>query len=417
MRPWIFIIAATCFAVSACSQTSSDSLASVVERHDLAGAALAVAVGDVVIFADAAGCALFDEADGATCLRPLSPETKMRVASISKMAVAFAAQDMAAAGVIDLDKDASHYLDTPLRHPAFSDQPITLRMLLSHTSGVRDPQAYWVAAPGRFSDLIAQEAVFGAEAPGYFSYANINYGIAAAAMERASNGRFDRIMTERVFARLGLDAGFNWSGVSAESRRNGAALYRRQGGVWTTQTDNVTILNSVDPVFLAADGLDKEEFLSRYQAGDNPTLFSPQGGMRASVNDLVALLQPLREDVRLAEPVWRYDPAARNGDAGGETGDDVVTAFGAGVQTIEDDPVTGSGRTLVGHAGEAYGLYSGAWLLRAEDNDSMKQDIRIAFAVTGTTRAPQRAPGSSFYDVEAALMRMALDKAGVSIEE
>jgi CubicO group peptidase (beta-lactamase class C family) len=403
-------------ALSSCAQ-HRESVAAIVDGNDLAGAALAVAVGGEIVFADAAGCALFDENDGATCLRPLTSATKLRVASISKLAVALALHGMASDGVVDLDADVSHYVGFDLRHPGFPDQPITLRMLLSHTSGVRDPQAYWVAAPGRFQDLIAREDIFGAERPGYFAYANINYGIAAAAMEKASGKRFDLIMTERVLAPLGLDAGFNWSGVSAEARRNGAALYRRHDGVWAVQTDGAAVLNSAGPVFLSEDGLDTDAYLAGYQPGDNPTLFSPQGGLRASSEDLLVLVQRLREHEALAAPVWRYDPEARNGDAGGETGDDRMVAFGAGAQIVEDDPATGRGLTLVGHAGEAYGLYSGAWLVRAADNPGVALDIRIAFAVNGTPSLPQRVPRSSFYDFEAALIRIALDKAGVSLEE
>lgn len=400
--------------LGACS--SKTDLDDVTEAYDLAGAAAAVAVGDEIIFSGASGCALFDQ-NGDACLRALQPDTKMRVASISKMAVAFAAQDMARDEVIDLDNDVSIYLGFTLRHPDFADEPITLRMLLAHISGIRDPEEYWVAAPGRFEDLLSRENIFGEEAPGYFTYANINYGLAAMAMERAGAQRFDLLMRERVLAPLSLDAGFNWSGVSLDARKEGSALYRREGGQWAVQTDGAETLFDDMPVFLAEQGVDRLAYLATYRPGENPTLFSPQGGVRASALDLLTLLQPLRDDPALAAPVWRYDAEAQNGDAGGETGDDVMAAFGAGVQIVEDDPVTGAGRRAIGHGGEAYGLYSGAWLIRAADNPGVNEDIRIAFAVNGTARPPRRHPGSSFYEFEAEIIRMVLEKAGVSVED
>jgi CubicO group peptidase (beta-lactamase class C family) len=41
-------------------------------------------------------------------------------------------------GRLDLDRDISSWLGWPLRNPAFPDQPITLRLLLSHRSSLAD---------------------------------------------------------------------------------------------------------------------------------------------------------------------------------------------------------------------------------------------------------------------------------------
>jgi CubicO group peptidase (beta-lactamase class C family) len=57
-------------------------------------------------------------------------------ASTQKMYTATAVLQLAERGVVDLDADVSRYLPFPVRHPGYPDLPITLRMLLSHRSGL-----------------------------------------------------------------------------------------------------------------------------------------------------------------------------------------------------------------------------------------------------------------------------------------
>lgn len=383
----------------------------------LAGVAVAVAVGDELVYEGAAGCALFNDKTPQRCDRAMKPETKLRVASVSKMAMSFALHDMADDGLIDLDRDVSDYLGWTLRNPDFPDRAITARQLLSHTSSIRDPEAYWVAAPGRFRTLFAGEASPFAVAdretdtgPGaFFTYANLNYGVLATVMEKAGGERFDLIMRERLFDPQKLDVGFNWSGVSRKARRRGAALYRIEDGDWAVQVDDVEMQRGRAPVFLRADALDAGEYLESYTPGDNATLFSPQGGLRASVIDLVSLLSVLREDDAFDETEWRYVYASPNGDTQGR----FFEAFGRGVQIVEGNDAFATDLTLIGHSGEAYGLHNGAWLLRADPGAGRDHDIRIAFAITGATGEIGKGAHPTFNAAEEKLIRVALDAAGV----
>lgn len=378
----------------------------------LAGVALAVAVGDEVVYEGASGCALFDNGETQRCRRNLKPSTKMRMASVSKMALSFALHDMASDGLVDLDADVSEYLGWSLRNPAFPDRAITARQLLSHTSSIRDPDAYWVAAPGGFQVLFegeslpfADEGVEADTGPGaYFTYANLNYGILATIMERAAGARFDEIMRTRLFEALELDAGFNWSGVSRKARRRGAALYRMEEGRWTAQVDDAEMLSSRAPVFLRPDDFDTNHYLENYAPGENATLFSPQGGMRASVVDLVALLSVLRADESLSETEWRYEQDSPNGD----TENGFYHQFGRGVQIVDGDASLAEGLTFAGHSGEAYGLNSGAWLIRADDHADIDEDIRIGFAITGAAAEMPRSGHPTFNVAEAKLVELAL---------
>jgi CubicO group peptidase (beta-lactamase class C family) len=64
--------------------------------------------------------------------------TKYRTASISKLFTAIAIWQLEEKGLLNVTDEASKYLNFPLRNPKFPDTPITIEMLLSHTSSARE---------------------------------------------------------------------------------------------------------------------------------------------------------------------------------------------------------------------------------------------------------------------------------------
>ncbi|MEM8772613.1 MAG: serine hydrolase [Pseudomonadota bacterium] len=395
---------------------ADDALQNILEQYDLVGVSLAVALGDDVIYKGASGCAVIADAGAAKCERALRPDTKVRIASVSKLPLAIVAQELAQEGMLDLDANIADYLGVGFRNPHFSKTAITTRHLLSHTSSIRDQEPYWVHAPGKIDALLKQTQPYATAgdnadyAPGaYFSYANLNSGLAAGVMERVSGERFDRLMAKRLFEPAGLDVGYNWSGVSRKARRKAATLYRSVDGEWVPQTDNEDILAAKGPYFLKEEGVGTDAYLASYSPGDNPTLFSPQGGLRASAVDMLSLLSPLRESDQFVEPVWQANADRTNGD----TLNDAILEYGLGVMRINGNEAFMPELTMVGHSGEAYGLFSGAWLLRAADNASLQKSVRIAFAITGARDAWTAGAHPSFSPPEEAIMRLAMGAAGI----
>ncbi|MGD8683485.1 MAG: serine hydrolase domain-containing protein [Chloroflexota bacterium] len=63
-------------------------------------------------------------------------DTVFMVGSIAKAFDATAVLQLHERDLIDLDADVSDYLPFSLRHPEYPDRPITIRMLLTHTSGM-----------------------------------------------------------------------------------------------------------------------------------------------------------------------------------------------------------------------------------------------------------------------------------------
>ncbi|MDE2406555.1 MAG: beta-lactamase family protein [Xanthomonadaceae bacterium] len=343
--------------------------------------------------------------------RALTADDPARVASVSKLVTTLGVLRLVEQGKLDLDADASTLLGFPLRNPAFPDAPITLRMLLSHTSSLTDAAGYWNVPLGQDIGIITgqPQAWDTRHAPGtFFRYTNLNFPLVAQAMERATGERFDRLMRRLVLFPLGIDAGFNWSGSSEAALARAVVLYDELG---KPQKDDLHGQPPACPVIAAADGSCE---LSQWQAGRNGTLFSPQGGLRISARGLARIGRMLLSDgeldgVRLltpasvallATPVWRYDGS--NGEINEEDEPNrggFFCAYGLATQQLAQgdgkacrDDLFGDGRARIGHSGNAYGLLSGLWLDRAAGTG-------VAYFATGVANDSTGAH-SSFSQVE-----------------
>ncbi len=356
--------------------------------------------GDRVVASGASG-----QADRGTG-RALTPADPVRIASISKLAVALTAMRLVKAGRLDLDADVSSYLGWRLRHPAFPDQPITLRSLLSHTAGLRDGIDYALPLDARLDAALADSRAWdGAHGPaaGYFAYANLNFPVIAAVLEGASGERFDRLASRLVFRPLRIDACFNWSGCPAGVMRRAVVLYRDDGEV---ARDDLRGRAPACPAVPARDGTCD---LATYPLAHHGAAFSPQGGLRISPRGLARLgavlagrhprfLPPALLHAMTA-PVWRYD------GTNGETEGGFHCAYGLGVMILalpgrpsscQDDPF-GDGVMRIGHAGEAYGLRSGLWV-------DPRTGRGVAFYATALPADAPRGTRSAFSAAEEAMI-------------
>ncbi len=369
---------------------------------------------------------------------PLRVQHKVRVASISKLLVAVGVMRLVERGYLTLDNDVSNYLGWKLRNPLFPQTEITLRMLLDHTSSVRDGDRYYIAAGGgRLQDFFDPNTDFwdaGAhwadrreEVPGsYFQYANLNSGLLAEVIERVSGQRFDQFMEHEVIAPLNMTGSFNPCSLSSDQRAAGFRKRDPSGrwdprGPWYTQVDG-----DASNCFYGMTALDDpEKFLISYPLGSNASLFSPQGGFRGNVIDLMALLKLFSSNGRLGgqayltpesitqmlAPSWSLNARGDNGVSSGEAEpggafDGLMTSYGLSVHRIDprswgflDAP-----ELLVGHLGEAHGVLSSALLDPQTGNG-------IVIIITGTADDPANHPGHSpLYRVEESVITWWLDQ-------
>jgi CubicO group peptidase (beta-lactamase class C family) len=329
--------------------------------------------------------------------RTLTIDDPVRIASITKLHVALGVMKLVEQGKLDLDRDVSEWLGWQLRNPKFPETPITLRLLLSHRSSLRDGVDYAVPLGITFRDVLAAPEAFDLEHPpgGFFRYSNLNFPVIAAVMESATHQRFDLLMDGLVLKPLGLDACFNWTTCDVSALRRAVVLYAPDGKVLR---DDLKGIRPACPVVAPADGNCE---LPSYRLATNGALFSPQGGLRISVRDLTRTgrlllangVLPNRRrflsEASMAELTglaWRFDGS--NGDNEGN----FYCGYGLAVQILaqcppSDDPF-GDGKMLIGHAGDAYGLRSGLWVDRA-------RGIGIAYFATGLGDDPPR--GRSAY--------------------
>lgn len=271
--------------------------------------------------------------------------TLWRAASLSKVVTGrVMAQVAAARGLDPQGRDrAEALLGWPLRHP--SGAPVALGQLASHSAGLTDDAGYLVPAGVRLADWIAAQgaAVWSADPPGTaFRYSNLGYVLLAACAEAASGERFDSLARRLVLAPLGIAGGFNWSGVADRADR--LPTFRQQGSRLVPQIDAAVAPAGV------SNAAGAEVDLAGYRPGDNPGVFSPQGGLRLSLAGALRLAQSIGPEA----PLWQPGDGPVRDDAGG-----LFQAYGWGVQILPDPPFWP--RPLIGHFGNAYGFRGGLW--------------------------------------------------------
>ncbi|NGY66251.1 beta-lactamase family protein [Lentzea sp. NEAU-D13] len=151
------------------------------------GVAVAITKGDQVIAVEGYG----HDSTGA----PITADTKMAIASVSKSFTALAVRQLADAGKIDLDR------------PVF-DSRVTPRQLLAHKSGISDRTLPEKSLPQPDSPAgaveRAQDVLRSAVPDGQFRYTNTNYHLAARLVEQASGEEFNSYLRKHVFEPLGM---------------------------------------------------------------------------------------------------------------------------------------------------------------------------------------------------------------------
>ena len=371
------------------------------------------------------GSLVIRAAEGAAGARPFSLDAPFRVASVSKMVAASAFLPLAMRTGLDLDGDASDLLGFRLRHPVHPDVPITPRMLLSHVSGLRNGPSYPVPLGHKLSEAFLPGgrhydggAWFGPaeHRPGdWFAYADVNFALVAQILERRANQRLDLFMRRELFAPLGLDVGYNWSGVSQAKRALAVPGVHLEAGAWTPQIDG-EVLPAPRIAFTRApesQTLDAAD----YRIGDNGFAFSPQGGLRLSLSDMDVLARlyaaggrwegrqviPRAALEAMQAPAWRFDPAPPNG----EVGNGLVQGYGLGCETPLGRPGPAGDRFFGadtadwrGHFGDAYGWITGLFWNRRDGRT-------LVYALNGmpeANRPPAR--GSSLTAPEETLLRL-----------
>ncbi len=257
-----------------------------------------------------------------------------RVASITKFATALTVMKLRDRGLLDIDRPVTDYLGGIACDPALSG--VTLRHLLSHTSGLADPAG--------LETLLLRGDPLSSVLPGCrvsepgsaFRYSNFGYGIIGCVLEAVADAPVSRVMDEAVFQPFALDATLEACTLPEEQIMPVARVLP-----WRGQCLRMTPLGK-KPLDVA----------------DPARHFGhTAGSLYITVDSLNRLLSAFRDaDPRLISPESRAEMLKTHARYGRLS---PTLSYGLGLLFIEDSRLS-PGR-IVGHQGFAYGCADGAF--------------------------------------------------------
>lgn len=160
---------------------------------------------------------------------PVEANTLFMIASCSKPVTALAILKLQEAGKISLDDPVNEHLPFHVANPNFPDKLITIRMLLTHTSSIRDNweilnPLYTLPEGGDSSlplpnflsgylleggELYDREENFWKDKPeSLFRYCNVGYALLGLIIEEVTGVTFKEFLDKEIFVPLGMNQSY-----------------------------------------------------------------------------------------------------------------------------------------------------------------------------------------------------------------
>jgi CubicO group peptidase (beta-lactamase class C family) len=211
MRPFITAIALTATLAPTSFAQRADSLTRAVDKvfenwrnTDGPGCALGVSRGGTVVLERGYGMANL-ETD-----TPIRPTSIFHVASVSKQFTAAAIMLLERDGKLSLDDNIRKYI----REIPDYGTPITIRHLLTHTSGLRDQWELLAFARGRFEedriteadvlDIVSRQTALNFKPGAEYVYSNTGFTLLGVIVKRVTGQSLRDFADERIFKPLGM---------------------------------------------------------------------------------------------------------------------------------------------------------------------------------------------------------------------
>ncbi|HUF28321.1 MAG TPA: serine hydrolase domain-containing protein [Gemmatimonadaceae bacterium] len=252
---------------------------------------------------------------------PIRPGSIFHVASVSKQFTAMAVMLLVREGKLSLDDDVRKFV------PELPDygQAITIRQMLTHTSGLRDQWTLLSLARGRFEEeriteadvmaIVPRQRALNFEPGMEYLYSNTGYTLAGVIVRRVTGTSLRDFAEARIFGPLGMTNTHFHDDYTMLVRGRTSAYAPRQGGTWRVSIPNYDTYGATSLFTTVGD-------LLRWQANfDDPVVGDRE------------LLREMQTRAVLA-----------NGD---------TTGYGLGLATDRH-----AGRLLIGHGGADAGYRS-----------------------------------------------------------
>ena len=248
------IAAALLLATLSGTPQIEQSFTAAVERLKIPGAAIGVVVDGKLAYLKTYG--VRDVATNA----PVTPETRFRIASMTKSFTAVAILQLRDAGKLSLDDPVAKYIPelAKLAYPTKDSPVITIRHLLTHSEGFPEDNPWGdrqMAQTNAEMDRWMRAGIPFSNAPGIaYEYSNYGFAILGRIVARVSGQPYDQYVTAKILKPLGMTSstlrvedvpkehiayGYRWEGgdkpVLQEPLAHGS--FGAMGGMWTTPGD------------------------------------------------------------------------------------------------------------------------------------------------------------------------------------
>ena len=298
------------------------------KHHVLGSAALFAQKGDRLIVT----CSL------ANPERHVAPQSLFRVASITKMATALAALKAVEEGLLDLEEPVNNVFKSQACIPPVPElENVTLIHLLSHTSGLSDPENMEEAllTGMTFPELISEIPL--SRTISSFRYSNFGYGLIGCLLEAVYRVPVSDILSKLVFQPLGMRAFLDVSQINPEEiiPISRVLPYRPDKSVIKTALGKMPLIEA-DP--------------TRHYG-------HTAGAMYADIESLEKLIRCLMSE---GKPILGHKTGKKMSEQMASYGKISPSLhYGLGLLIIEDPSI--SSHRILGHQGFAYGCADGAF--------------------------------------------------------
>ena len=205
---------------------------------------------------------------------PITPATIFQAASIAKQVTAMAVMLLVRDGKLSLDDDVRKFIP---ELPDYGSR-ITIRNLLTHTSGLRDFFEMLILARGRFEedriteadmlDIVTRQKKLNFRPGDEYLYSNTGYVLLGIVVKRVSGQSLREFAAERIFAPLGMTS-TQFRDDFTTLVRGRADGYARRGTGWRLATPNYDVYGSTNLFTTVGDLLSWAANLDAPKVGDS----------------------------------------------------------------------------------------------------------------------------------------------------
>lgn len=338
-----FFRAATIFAVAfatiSCSaptkeETAEKELKEIMEKNQAVGLAVVTVKDGEVIYNKSLG---YKDMENKIAL---GDSDIFRIASISKSFTATAIMQLVEQGKLSLDADVSDLVGFKVRNPKYPETPITVKMLLSHTSSMNDANGYFTINKINPDSSKTWETAWNAYEPGTnYEYCNLGFNTLGTILERISGERFDKYIVNHILNPLCIYGGYEV--LSLDS----------------TKFVKLYSYNEADSSFTHSPAAysTREDEIKNYVFGHSTPIFSPTGGLKVSALDLAkAMIMHMGNGTLNGVKIIDSTSSAMMQSKVAEKTDE-GDSYGFAIR-ISDQLL--DNHTMIGHTGSAYGVFT-----------------------------------------------------------